>query len=79
MCGRQFYNLNMKRPLQERADMGKAPRPPARTRPSGDGGQGPGGGGSPKIKKKIKKSRDEVKQKIKKKIKKSIVKIVWFS
>ena len=77
MCGRQFYNLNMKRPLQERADMGKAPRPP--TRPSGDGGQGPGGGGSPKIKKKIKKPRDEAKRKIKKKIKKSIIKIVCVS
>ena len=67
MCGRQFYNLNMKRPLQERADMGKAPRPPARTRPGGDGGQGPGRGGSPKIKKKIKKLRDEAERKIKKK------------
>ena len=31
MCGRQFYNLNSKRPLQERADMGKAPRPPRPT------------------------------------------------
>ena len=69
----------MKRPLQERADMGKAPRPPARTRPSGDGGQGLGGGGSPKIKKKIKKPRDEAKRKIKKKIKKSIVKIAYVS